>query len=441
MYRPRPFGGFPWWLPPAAAALAALITFLIVGSAEAVWSAEARVWIRGDQLAPDQVEPLFDDPWVLETTLDLSLSSLSRAELAEAIEVVREERLFTVSVAAGSRGEAEELAIVLANLVVEESYVRNLGSGYAEVLGVAWPGARQVAPRAAPQAALAGLGGLAGGLAVAAALTRRERRRPPSSLALLGRRGWRPIAVIGERDANGSGEPPPSALQLADALQAAQGTASARTASARTASAHTASAHTASAGAASAGPASAGTAPAGGTTTAFAPLHEHGDAALAALQAARALAGRDLAVLWLDARPERPEHLVLLALPNGSPPPAPLLPLDPEGAPPWLQGMPLPSWGERIRRLIDANAQRFDAIILVLGPVAEDARSREAAAAADRIVLAARDDFDASGPEAARTAAALRAAPPVLGIALTHASNQRAKNFEAALEAAREEAD
>ena len=411
MYRPRPFGGFPWWLPPAAAALAALITFLIVGSAEAVWSAEARVWIRGDQLAAEQVEPLFDDPWVLEMALDYSLSSLSRAELAEAIEVVREERLFTLRVAAGSRGEAEDLAAVLANLVVEESYARSLGSGYAEVLGVAWPGARQVAPRTAPQAALAGLGGLAGGLAVAAALTQRERRRPPSSLALLGRRGWRPIAVIGERDANGSGEPPPSALQLADALQDAQDTMS------------------------------AGTASAGGTTTAFAPLHEDGDAALAALQAARALAGRGLAVLWLDARPQRPEHLVLLALPNDSPPPAPLLPLDPEGAPLWLQGMPLPSWGERIRRLIDANAARFNAIILVLESVADDAQSREAAAAADRIVLAARDDFDASGPEAARTAEALRSAPPVLGIALTHASNQRAKDFESALEAAREEAD
>lgn len=414
MYPSRPFRGFPWWLPPAAALIAALLTFLVVGSAEAVWAAESRVWIRNDRLAMKDVESLFTDPMVLETTLQWSGSDMSAAELADAVELVRNQRLFMIRVAADSPGEAEELADVLATVVVEECHMRNPGPSHAEALGTSWPGARQIAPRTASKASLAGLGGLLGGIALAAALTRRDQPQPPSPLALLGRRGWRPLAVLGERDPSGTGEPPPSAAQLADALLAEQ-TVAAGEQSAANESGHVS----------------------GRATTAFAPLHEDGDAALAALQAARALAGRDLAVLWLDARPRRP---VLLALPNDSRAlPAPLQLPDPEGAPRWLQGVPLPSRGERIRRLIAANAQRFDAIILVVGSIAADPRSREAAAAADRVVLAARDDFDPSGLETAQTAAALRGTAPVLGLALTHASDRRAKDFESARESAREE--
>lgn len=414
MYPSRPFRGFPWWLPPAAALIAALLTFLVVGSAEAVWAAESRVWIRDDRLAMKDVESLFTDPMVLETTLQWSGSDMSAAELADAVELVRNQRLFMIRVAADSPGEAEELADVLATVVVEECHMRNPGPSHAEALGTSWPGARQIAPRTASKASLAGLGGLLGGIALAAALTRRDQPQPPSPLALLGRRGWRPLAVLGERDPSGTGEPPPSAAQLADALLAEQ-TVAAGEQSAANESGHVS----------------------GRATTAFAPLHEDGDAALAALQAARALAGRDLAVLWLDARPRRP---VLLALPNDSRAlPAPLQLSDPEGAPRWLQGVPLPSRGERIRRLIAANAQRFDAIILVVGSIAADPRSREAAAAADRVVLAARDDFDPSGLETAQTAAALRGTAPLLGLALTHASDRRAKDFESARESAREE--
>ena len=422
MYPSRPFRGFPWWLPPAAALIAALLTFLIVGSAEAVWAAESRVWIRDDRLAMKDVESLFMDPMVLETTLQWSGSEMSAAELTDAVELVRNQRLFMIRVVADSPGEAEELADVLATVVVEECQMRNPGPSHAEALGTSWPGARQIAPRTAGKASLAGLGGLLGGIALAAALTRRAQPQPPSPLALLGRRGWRPLAVLGERDPNGAGEPPPSAAQLADALLAVHTTAR---------SAARNAAQNAAPGEVSASSVS------GRATTAFAPLHDDADAGLAALQAARALAGRNLAVLWLDARPLRP---VLLALPNDSRnPPAPLQPPDPEGAPRWLQGAPLPSQGERIRRLIAANAQRFDAIILVVDSIAADPRSREAASAADRVVLAARDDFDPSGPEAAHTAAALRGTAPVLGLALTHASDRRAKDFESARESAREE--
>ena len=418
---PRPFRGFPWWLPLATAAIAALLTALVVGSAEAVWAAESRVWIRDDRLETQDIESIFMDPMVLETTLQWSGSDMSTAELADAVDLVRDQRLFMIRVVADSPGEAEELADVLATVVVDECYARNPGPSCAETLGTSWPGARQIAPRPAPPTSLAGLGGLLGGIALAAVLTRRNQPHPPSPLALLGRRGWRPLAVLGERDPNGTAEPPPSAVQLADALlptpnaQTAQSTSD----------------------------------PPPAAATAFAPLHADADAALPALQAARALAGRklddrkvddrNLAVLWLDARPRRP---VLLALPNDSgDPPAPLQPPDPEGAPRWLQGAPLPAWGERIRWLIAANAQRFDAIILVVDSIVDDPRSREAAAAADRVVLAARDDFDPSGPEAAQTAAALRGAVPVLGVALTHAPQQRADQFQHARDDAREHAN
>lgn len=399
---PRPFRGFPWWLPLATAAIAALLTALIVGSAQAVWAAESRVWIRDGQLAVKDVESIFMDPMVLETTLQWSQSDLRPAELADAVQLISDQQLFIIRVSAHSPGEAEELADLLAAVVVEECRLRNPGPSHAEALGTSWPGARRIAPRPAPSASLAGLGGLLGGIALAAALTRRDQPPPPSPLALLGRRGWRPLAVLPLREDAADPEPPPSAVQLADAL---------------------------------------GEALPAGRTTAFAPLHDDADAALPALQAARALAGRDLAVLWLDLRHERP---TLLALPNDLPnPPTPVrfLDLHAQPLPRWLQGVPPAPWSERIRALVAANAQRFDALILIVGPPNADPRSRQAVSTADRVVFTARDGFNAADPDVATTAAFLPPAIPVLGVALTHAPRQRADHFRQAGDDAREHAD
>ena len=400
---PRPFRGFPWWLPLATAALAALLTALIVGSADAVWAAESRVWIRDDQLAMKDVESLFTDPIVLDTTLQWSGSDLSAAELADAVELVRDQRLFMIRVAADSPGEAEELADVLATVVVDECHIRNPGPSHAEALGTSWPGARRIAPRTAPPASLAGLGGLLGGIALAAVLTRRAQPQSPSPLALLGRRGWQPLALIPRRENAADGEPPASAVQLADAIGASLER---------------------------------------GRTTAFAPLHDDADAALPALQAARALAGRGLSVLWLDARSERPVVLALPANLPGNPlsePTTPVAPIDLDDAPlpDWLAGTPAPPWSERLRRLVAANSARFEAIVLVIDSPAGNARGRAALSAADRVALTARDDFDAAGAASALPASA----PPVLGVALTHAPERRAADFQSAREAAREEAD
>ena len=397
---PRPFRGFPWWLPPAAAVIAAFAAALAISSGEPLWAAEARVWIRDEQLPVEEFEPLLREPASLEEALSRSFSEMTVEDLAAASQVVREGMLFTVTVAAASGGEAGDLAIALAGVVVDQAWEQSAAPAPAEELGVAWPGPRKIAPNPAGAASLAGLGALLGGIAVGAALTRRRGAPAPSSLALLGRRGWRPLAVLAEGEQREQREPPPSAAQLADELSAALE-------------------H--------------------GRATAFAPLHEGADAALPALQAARALAGRGLSVLWFDARAAQPALRALPSLPGFSADqPTPALPVDLEDAPlpRWLQGAPPPPWSARMRRLITANSERFDAIVLVAAEPAS-------AALADHVVLAARDDFDIAGAEAEPTLP-LPDVPldaPVLGVALTHAAEHRATDFQNTLEEARENAD
>ena len=394
---PRPFRGFPWWLPPAAALIAAFAAALAIGSGEPLWAAEARVWIRDDQLPLEEFEPLLREPASLEEALSRSFSEMTVEDLAAASEVMREGMLFTVTVAAASGGEAGDLAVALAGVVVDQAWEQSAAPAPAEELGVAWPGPRKIAPDPAGAASLAGLGALLGGIAVGAALTRRRGAPAPSSLALLGRRGWRPLAVLAEGEQREQREPPPSAAQLADELSVALE-------------------H--------------------GRTTAFAPLHKGANAALPALQAARALAGRGLSVLWFDARAASPALRVLPSARADQPTPA--LPVDIEDAPlpRWLQGAPPPPWSARMRRLITANSERFDAIVLVAAGPAP-------AALADHVVLAARDDFDIAAAEAEQTLP-LPDGPlgaPVLGVALTHAAERRAADFQNALEEARENAD
>lgn len=418
MHLPRPFRGFPWWLPLITAAGAAAITALVIGSADPVWAADSRVWIPDEQLPAEDVQSILDDPQTFETALELSLWEQSAADLAAATTTKLEGALITLRVSAHSASLAEQMAASLAEVVVDESYARNLGPAYPQTLGVAWPGARRVAPSPSDDASLAGLGGLLGGIALAAALGRTRRPPPPSALALLGRRGWRPIAMIAERETPSTDKPPPSAEQLADEIEAAPG-----------------------------------------RVTAFFPLHDGADAEIPARQAARALAGHGRAVLWLDARPSTP---TLLALPRHAP--NPLQPIDPDAPlPAWLQGLPTPKKREQLRNLINANKARFDAIILLPGPLTPptspasftpsgppalltppERRSdlpdahREAATLADHIALTARDDFSPTPNEIARTAAQLPNDTPILGIALTHASPHRAKNFKDAAATAQE---
>lgn len=402
MHLSRPFRGFPWWLPLITAAAAAAVTALIVGSADSVWAADSRVWLPDDQLPTEDIQSILDDPQTFEAALELSLWEQSAAALAAATSAKVEGALVTLRVSAHSAALAEQMAASLAEIVVEQSYALNLGPTFPQTLGVAWPGARRVAPSPSDDASLAGLGGLLGGIALAAALGRTRRPPPPSALALLGRRGWRPIAMIPERETTANHSPPHSAEQLADEIEAAAGR---------------------------------------GRVTAFVPLHDGAAPEIPARQAARALAGRGRAVLWLDARPETP---TLLALPNRAP--NPLQPIDPDTPlPTWLQGLPTPPRREQLRNLITRNQNRFDAAILLLGHLAPPERDgdlpaahREAATLANQIALTARDDFQPTPTHIARTADLLPKHIPILGIALTHVSTHRAKEFKNAAAVAQE---
>ena len=95
--------------------------------------------------------------------------------------------------------------------------------------------------------------------------------------------------------------------------------------------------------------------------------------------------------------------------------------------------------------LITRNQNRFDAAILLLGSLAPSKRDgdlpaahREAATLASQIALTARDDFQPTPNHIARTADLLPKHIPILGIALTHASTHRAKEFKNATATAQE---
>jgi len=332
--RANAFRGFPWWLPLLTALLGVLCAVALSGAAAAGWAAGARVWIQADAAATDALADLFSDPLVLETALDLNASSWAAGDLAAAAQLSTQPQLLTVTVTAGDPTEAENLAMTLAGAAVDEYFEQTSGEIPVQVLGLAWPGAQRTSPPLARDASIAAAAGLLGGIALAAGPRRRPAASPPSSLARWGRRGGRRLAGIAERQ-SGAGGPPRSAVQLADALAAA---------------------------------------PAGGPATLFLPLHDSADAGLPALQAARALAGRGLAVLWLDLRAEQP---VLLGMPNqAGAAPSPAQPVDPAAAPlpRWLHGLAPPPWDAQLRRLLAANRPRFDAVIIVAGPRAADRR-------------------------------------------------------------------
>ena len=347
MRLPRPFRGFPWWLPLLSAAAAAAITALIINSADPVWAADSRVWVPDERLPAQHVQAILDEPQTFADAMELTLWEQSAADLAAATSMDVEGTLITLRVETHNPALAEQMAASLAEIVVDKCYERNPGPAHPETLGVTWPGAQRVAPSPSGAAALAGLGGLLGGLALAAALGRTRPPSPPSTLALLARQGWRPLAIIPAPDsvtpaqagttpapppvipAQAGTTPPPTAQQLADEIEAA---------------------------------------PNHGPVTAFLPLHHDADPEIPARQAARALAGRGRNILWLDARPPTP---TLLTLPNNLlNPPTPFHPIDPDAPiPTWLQGLPIPPKPEQLRTLIANNKTRFDAILLLLPPV------------------------------------------------------------------------
>ena len=196
MRLPRPFRGFPWWLPLLSAAAAAAITALIINSADPVWAADSRVWVPDERLPAQHVQAILDEPQTFADAMELTLWEQSAADLAAATSIDVEGTLITLRVETHNPALAEQMAASLAEIVVDKCYERNPGPAHPETLGVTWPGARRVAPSPSGAAALAGLGGLLGGLAAAAALGRTRPPSPPSTLALLARQGWRPLAII-----------------------------------------------------------------------------------------------------------------------------------------------------------------------------------------------------------------------------------------------------
>ena len=354
------FAGFPWWLPLCTAAAAALFALGALSTIDARWEAGMRLWVRDETRPAADYAALVDDPATLAVAAQYAAAPLPVEQLAGSLDVSREGATIELVVRAGSGIEADALARAVADAAVGESLSRFGAVEGMQVLGRIGDGPRQVGPRRPEAAALATAGGLLLGIAAAAALGSR-RARPISAVAKVGRARLRPLAVLTAGAATAAA--PESARRLADALEAAEGPAT-----------------FAALGAADAGP--------------------------AAIQAARALAGRGRHVAYLDARAPQMQVRRLHGL-DAPPAPQPSLPPSDAGpdapAPSWLAGIPRAERDrrERIARAARANAARFPHVIVLAEPAGAVGSAilvgDAGEPALDRLIAAARAEIEPRG--------------------------------------------
>ncbi len=351
-----------------------LIAVLISTAADAAWEARIRLWVA-DGRPPDEYAALLFDPELIDAATSSVMSSESGPAQLSGLSVELRDTLIILSVRAGQANDAEHLALSIAATAADEAAIQFGRPGGLRVLGLAQPEARQSAPRTERNGAIAAAVGLIVGFALATALAQPARAAAASSsLGRIGRVGLRTIAVLPRHDCeqtNQQGEPPSSARQLADALDTDDRSAV--------------------------------------SVTAFIPLDSSVSAFEAATQSARALAGRDQAVLWLDARASA------FQLELSAPPPH------------WLEG---PNWSaiprsELIRRALEAYRRQLQQVI-VLGPELVDPDALMLVGLCDRVVLVASADTPVAELATARTR--LRGTK-LLGVAVTDAAANDTQAF------------
>ncbi len=358
--------GFPWWVPLATTLAAVLIAVLISRSVDAAWEASVRLW-AADERPPAEYAALLHDPDLVDSATGTMMSSETGSAQVSELSVELRDTLIILTVRAVESYDAENLALSIAEAAANEARMRYEGDSGLRVLGLTQPRVRRAAPSTERNGAIAAAVGLVGGFALAAALARPARAASVgSSLGRAGRVGLRTIAVLPE-DAHErtprSDEPPPSAQQLADALDMMDRSVA--------------------------------------SVAAFIPLDASVNAYDAAAQAARALAGREHAVLWLDARPPA------FQLEITTPPPL------------WLEGS---RWAaiprsELIRRALELYRRQPQQVV-VLGPALVDPDALLLAGCCDRVVLVAASHTPADQLADAR---ARLARANLLGVALTDA--------------------
>lgn len=358
--------GFPWWLPLVTTAAAVLIAVLVSRSVDASWEARVRLW-ASDERPPAEYAAILRDPALVEIATSTMMSSETGVPRLSELSVELRDTLIVLTVRAGQPGDAESLAFGIADAAAEAADAKFPGDSGLQVLGLAEPDARRAAPQTERNGAIAAAVGLIAGFILATGLARPARSMAPeSSLGRIGRVGLRTIAVLprqSRQPLSRDGTPPPSALQLADALDLIdRSTAS---------------------------------------VTAFVPIDESVDALEPATQSARALAGRDHSVLWLDAR--RPAFQLEITVPP----------------PLWLSGTtwtPIPR-SEMIRRALEFHGRQPQHVIL-LSPELIDPEALVLCGFCDRVVLVALANTPATQLYAARIK--LRHSR-LIGVALTNA--------------------
>ena len=376
--------GFAWWLPIALAALAAAVAVIASQTVASAWDADVHLWAREGRSASEYAELLLDPAVQDAATSGMMVTEDGSPEL-NSVAVELTDTLIRVTVRAPRQADAESLAISLAYAAVNEAYIRYGDEVGLDVLGLARPGARKVAPITEWTAAWASAIGLAGGLALAWSIARKS-SRPPSTLGRLGRIGFRPLAVISaEAEAVAGGTTYPSsgavvsathdrgvgdeALVLADAIESVSG------------------------------------------VVALVPLDDQSRVSATLTRTARALAGRGRPVIWLDSR--RPAFELRYSAP-----------------PLWLAGA---SWSpvSRLELILRAasHVRSPDVTVLLLTDSLADAPTPAIAEAAAAVILLAR--ADASDAELVQARLMLGAAR-LLGVALTQASTPDLRDFELA---------
>ena len=367
--------GFPWWLPLATAAIAALIAVLVSQSTVAAWDADVHLWARDGRPAPEYAALLFDPDVQASAANGLMATEVGLPQLQD-VSVQYNDTLIRVTVRSAAESDAETLALSLAHAAVDESVARFGADAGLDLLGLVRPGARQVAPATERRAAWASAIGLVGGLAMAWMVAARSQpaAAPASALGRLGRAGYRPLAVI---TANSEALPSADPV-LADALQPLSG------------------------------------------VVALVPL-DHSSLALTPLtQTAQRLAAQGKSVLWLDAR-------------------SPAFELHYDAPPAWLLGAdwsPLERSDliQRRARQAAVTAGADGCLLLLADPMLDSTRPRSIIQppildlGARAVLLVRADASEAELVDARRQLAGTS----LLGAVLTHASETDMIDFEIA---------
>ena len=172
--------GFLWWLPLLAAIAAGFVAFLLSEANDDIFEAEALLLAPADSaLPPETYAALATDASILRESIRTLRIPVTVEELRAAIDVTVDGALISLRVRATDPDAAEDLTRQVANRVIAGSSDILAGAPQPSVLRPPSTPTSSINDHTARNTAFAVAAALAGGIALAALVSRRELPPPP----------------------------------------------------------------------------------------------------------------------------------------------------------------------------------------------------------------------------------------------------------------------